>query len=215
MTDTILTDNEDLAVWAAGPEVVIRRCVFARNRERFGNSAALLLNSHAFTLEDCLFADHRNYLWDGITVIAIYYASGTVSGCTLVDNALTAENPAIEIYQASVDFDRTLIAFNEGSAMACLAPSTVTVRCSDFYGNAAGNGICGDDLGGNFSADPLFCGAEIGDYTLDAASPCLPGNHPGGMDCGLIGARGLGCGATPVAETTWGRVRALFRVAAR
>ena len=38
------------------------------------------------------------------------------------------------------------------------------------------------------SADLLFCDAENGDYTLDACSPCLPGNHPDGVDCGLIGA---------------------------
>jgi hypothetical protein len=32
------------------------------------------------------------------------------------------------------------------------------------------------------------------DYRLEPGSPCLPGNHPYGYDCGLIGAHGIGCG---------------------
>jgi len=66
------------------------------------------------------------------------------------------------------------------------------------------------DLGGNFSLDPLFCDPENGDYKLDCNSPCLPGNHPDGVDCGLIGALGQGCGATAVEQTSWGRIKALF-----
>lgn len=55
--------------------------------------------------------------------------------------------------------------------------------------------------------DPLFCGPADcesapsleGDYTLDAASPCLPGNNPIGPF--LIGALGEGCDVfTSVAE---------------
>ena len=43
--------------------------------------------------------------------------------------------------------------------------------------------------------DPLFCDPVNGDWSLDAASPCLPEHSP----CGeLIGALGHGCGTTPV-----------------
>ncbi|MFB3907751.1 MAG: hypothetical protein ACE15D_05030 [Candidatus Eisenbacteria bacterium] len=73
-----------------------------------------------------------------------------------------------------------------------------SVQCCDSYGNSGGDGLCGIDLGGNFSADPLFCDAPNGDYTLDWASPCLPGNHPDGVDCGLIGALDAACGTPPV-----------------
>ncbi len=47
---------------------------------------------------------------------------------------------------------------------------------------------------GNISVDPQFCDAIGDDYTLAETSPCLPGNHPDGYDCGLIGALGQGCG---------------------
>jgi len=62
--------------------------------------------------------------------------------------------------------------------------------------------------------DPQFCLAAPcgwhteGDWSLDAASICLPQNSP----CGeLIGALGRGCGATPATETTWGAIKAMFR----
>ena len=44
---------------------------------------------------------------------------------------------------------------------------------------------------GNFSADPLFCNAGAGDYTLAEASPCAPENSP--AECGLIGAFPVAC----------------------
>ena len=49
-------------------------------------------------------------------------------------------------------------------------------------------------VNGNIAADPLFCAPAIGNYALDAASPCAPEQAPAG--CGLIGAIGVGCGAT-------------------
>ena len=51
-----------------------------------------------------------------------------------------------------------------------------------------------EDLGGNFGADPGFCGASgVDAYGLVAASPCRPGNHPQGAACGLIGAQDEVC----------------------
>ena len=36
-----------------------------------------------------------------------------------------------------------------------------------------------------------------GDFTLEACSPCLPGNHPDGDACGPIGALDEGCPCGP------------------
>ena len=41
-----------------------------------------------------------------------------------------------------------------------------------------------EGVDGNFSAAPLFCDLASGDLTLESSSPCLPGHHPGGSDCG-------------------------------
>ena len=88
-----------------------------------------------------------------------------------------------------------------GAAVESDCLNTPVVNCCDIFANEGGDWvgcIAGQfGVGGNFSADPLLCDAANGDYTLDASSPCLPGNHPQGVDCGLIGTRGLGCGTHP------------------
>ncbi|MEZ4655484.1 MAG: FlgD immunoglobulin-like domain containing protein [Candidatus Eisenbacteria bacterium] len=87
-----------------------------------------------------------------------------------------------------------------------------TIECNDVWGSAV---IDWADLtdpagtGGNFSANPLFCGGDGADgFLVDAASPCLPGNHPDGADCGTVGALGQGCDSSADApgpgETTHG-----------
>ncbi len=82
-----------------------------------------------------------------------------------------------------------------GISLPSPGPSTVVLSCNDVWDSseAAWQGI--EDptgLDGNIAADPLFCADEV--YSLAENSPCLPGNHPDGYDCGLIGALGQGCG---------------------
>ena len=89
------------------------------------------------------------------------------------------------------------------------------ISCSDVFGNTDGDWVgClsgQGTLNGNFSADPLFCNRSEYDLTLAAYSPCLPGNHPAGWDCGLIGALGQGCGPVALTAQTWARVKARYR----
>ncbi|MDH4038264.1 MAG: hypothetical protein OEX18_15085 [Candidatus Krumholzibacteria bacterium] len=61
----------------------------------------------------------------------------------------------------------------------------------------------------NFSGDPMFCGE--GNYYLQSDSPCAPGNHPDGVDCGLIGPLPVGCGPVRTEMKTWGGVKAIYR----
>ena len=64
----------------------------------------------------------------------------------------------------------------------------------------------------NFSADPMFCGAD--DLRIQSDSPCAPGNSPV-AGCNtfneLIGALPADCSVTPVRATTWGQLKALLR----
>lgn len=89
------------------------------------------------------------------------------------------------------------------------------IEC-DVFGNPGGDyaGSAVDQTGFNcnISADPLYCDAATGDYSIDDLSPCAPGNAP----CGeLIGAVSAGCSSTvvegAVAEVSWGRLKALYR----
>ncbi len=108
-------------------------------------------------------------------------ASPTLTGCLTADNAAAT-----------------------GGGIYCRdAGSAPAIACSDVFANAGGNygGTLADQTGinGNISADPLFCDAPGGEYTLDALSPCLPWNN----DCHVqMGAYGWGCGVTAAEETT-------------
>ena len=60
----------------------------------------------------------------------------------------------------------------------------------------------------NFSADPLFCDPDNGDFTIRSNSPCAP---PGVTGCGLIGALGVGCGPVSVEPLSWGGIKGKYR----
>jgi hypothetical protein len=149
------------------------------------------------TIRDCLITDNLSVPSCEAQGLAIDSCSGLIEGCTL---AVYDGGPCsvVGIWGSNIQIDRTIIAFSAGRAVECSYDSHVDWRCCDLYANEGGDAICGDDLDGNFSADPLFCDAANGDYSLDWTSPCLPGNHPDGVDCGLIGARGQGCGTLPI-----------------
>lgn len=98
-------------------------------------------------------------------------------------------------------------------------PDDVEIACTDVFGNEGGD--WGGDaalvagLHGNFSACPGFCNYEVEPYELHlcSASPCLPGGHPSGVSCGLIGALGQGCvcGPSGVEPSTWGAIKAMYK----
>ncbi|MCK4414151.1 MAG: right-handed parallel beta-helix repeat-containing protein [Candidatus Eisenbacteria sp.] len=83
-----------------------------------------------------------------------------------------------------------------GQGIWCASnPELITISCCDVYGNAGGDDLCGTHTD-CFSLDPLLCDAIAGNFHVDDASPCAPGNHPGGAGTcggGLIGARTAGC----------------------
>jgi hypothetical protein len=67
-------------------------------------------------------------------------------------------------------------------------------------------------LNGNISIDPEFCGIDdSGNYFLQSDSPCAPGNHPDGYDCGLIGAFPVNCGKVPARQNTWGSLKEMYK----
>jgi len=114
---------------------------------------------------------------------------------------------------------------DSGGAVACLSASTVTIERCTLAGNigVGGSGVYVNGTStligersiiafGYKGEDPLFCHNSNPSerYSLHSDSPCASESNP---DCGGIGALGVGCGATPVRTTTWGRVKALYREA--
>jgi parallel beta-helix repeat protein len=84
----------------------------------------------------------------------------------------------------------------------------IDLACNDFWNNTDDfhYSAWGCDTTRVMHADPLFCDAAFGDYSLSCYSPCA--NSP---ECGLVGAFGVACGQTAVTETTWGRIKTMFR----
>ncbi len=85
------------------------------------------------------------------------------------------------------------------------------VECNDVWPDSTALVVdcCGIVTRANLNADPLFCDALAGDFQIAEESPCAPANAPEG--CGGIGALGVGCSINPVAKTTWGKLKYLFR----
>ena len=207
---------------------VIRGCRFVQNEASIGGAA--FFTSSPPTLFDCIFQGNRanqgSAIWLGevtgasINLCAFYEndsSQGTVycsaasigiEGCTLSDNrtGIHLSNNSTLVVQ------RTIIVFSsQGAAVSCISGSAA-MTCSDIFGNAGGDWVgCLDGQNGNqgnFSVNPLFCDRQNGNYTLAANSPCLPGNHPNGSKCGIVGSEGEGCSVAAVESTTWGRIKA-------
>lgn len=95
---------------------------------------------------------------------------------------------------------------------------TLAFLCSDADPSrifTAGTATATYDLD-TITAVPIFCGASdcaeapsaSGDYSLDAASPCLAANSP----CGSrMGARDIGCTINSIREASWGRMKSAYR----
>jgi len=120
-----------------------------------------------------------------------------VIGCTLADN----EGAGLWSDLDDVTVERTIAAFNTGPGLEFVSLTVFEVACTDIHGNTGGDwaGIMAEPgIDGNLDIDPLFCNLAGGDIHLQDASPCAPGNHPDGVDCGLIGAAPADCQTSSV-----------------
>jgi len=90
------------------------------------------------------------------------------------------------------------------------------VSCNNVFANSGANYQNGMDptgTNGNISADPQFCAVDppgSGNLFLQSDSPCAPGNHPDGAECGLIGARPVGCGTVSAERMSWGAMKSIY-----
>jgi hypothetical protein len=179
-------------MWVEGFGPEITNCVFNGNSSGQG-IGGMCCSGNGFSIASCVFRGNTGGIYAWGSALEANGGPGLVTGCTAIENV--GPGAALGIRGGvGVHVERSILAFNVGRAMMC-DPAAVDVRCCDFFGNSLGNELCGGDLGGNFSSDPHFCNRT--ECTLSADSPCLPGQHPDGVDCGLVGARGEGCEVPP------------------
>jgi predicted outer membrane repeat protein len=193
-----------------GSSPTIRNCIFTDNKVESSGGAIYVGMGASPGIIRCVF--YNNTAWGGAGLFGYYGSFPTLSGCTFAYNSATYG--AGFMSREWVTAYNTIVAFApEGDAVRGCA----TLSCCNLYGNAGGDWddwcITGQqNLNGNFSADPIFCDPASSNFQLAADSPCLPGGV-----CGLVGARGQGCGlstsvsGTETAPSSWGLVKTLFR----
>jgi len=157
-------------------------------------------------IERCVFARNVAALSGG--AVRLDYSEPTFRNCTFVANA-APEGGGICCGSLSYpSFENCIIAFStQGAAITCTDGSVATTTHSCVYGNAAGDSLCGV-YWENIYEDPLICDPSAGAYGLHEDSPCIPTGNAWGE---LVGARQEECGESPVRQSSWGRIKAIFR----
>jgi len=94
----------------------------------------------------------------------------------------------------AVTLQNCILAGNNSAVIHFIGDDTAQLSGCDIHGNSGGDWV-GDlagqeGIGGNFSADPLFCAVGWDNFTLALDSPCSPTNNP---EVGLVGAYQVGC----------------------
>jgi hypothetical protein len=203
------------AVYCAFSSPTVRNCIFRENTALQGGAIDCGFSDAVF--EDCVIVNNRaeEFPGGGASV-----GEGRVAfvRCTFafnesgIDPGGKRQGGGIHAYDAGVFIRNCIIASStRGEGVSCESGSA-SLLCTNIFGNVGGDwiGCIADQLGqsGNISADPIFCNPALGDFTLQSDSPCLP-EHSG---CGLMGALGVGCGATSIDAMTWGKIKSLYRI---
>lgn len=190
--------------------VTVRNCVFSDN---VGQGLVLRITFGAPTFCNCLFYGNYSEDHSPAPVVAVGYMTThpILSHCTIAENSagITLNlDGGITVENSIIAFCRDGNAFGDDET-----PGPLLLSCSNLFGNhgsedslvAAYGSAC-------FSADPQFCGI-LGsrNFYLQSDSPCVPGNHPGGNECGLIGALPVLCGAVETQTRTWGNIKSLYK----
>ncbi len=220
-----------------GSPMAVFDCDF-RDNTAGGDGGGVVSVDATALVESCRFGSNAaGHNGGGIKYVG---SGGTLRGCTIAANS-ASQGGAVGCSNCTVTIENTIIALNSvGTSIGCQGICHPSFACCDLYGNAGGDWIGNfawqEGINGNFSADPLFCGpvggytpmihAEAPGYSLHGNSPCLPGNHPDGYDCSLIGVHGQGCGITTlrfsvepepaggsaaVEISSWGLIKSRFR----
>ncbi len=198
--------REGGALWM-NDDFAIEACTFSYNHCD-GDGGAVYF-SYPMGLDRCTFwrntADSRG----GACFLSGYSEEPRLTNCTLVENSASAGGGAYLTTSEMASLENTIIAFSlEGGAVECADTGQwLWLSCCDIFGNAGGDwiGCIADQCGayGNLSADPLFCDAASGNFSLHADSPCAPFS-PQNPECDLVGAWPVGCSPSSLPETVSG-----------
>lgn len=202
-------DGAGIALMGEGTAAVVAGCLITGNLctglESRGGGIFVAAQSTP-EIRDCVIAGNRtDGPWSDGGGLYVQYSGVELTNCTFYANYTTgngylAGNVGIEysdFIPIPITITHSIMAFSpDGCGVWCTGSGAPpTISCCDVYGNAGGDALCGTGTG-NFSLDPQLCDPAAGNFHVEDASPCAPGNHPegpGACDGLLIGARRAGC----------------------
>jgi len=224
-------DGGAIQCFSASPRVA--DCVFEASSAA-GGGGALRLSSGATRVTNCVFRSNSAGLRGGAVDIescdvvferctfsgnecyrggAIFVNVGDVSvrRCTLVDNDADTGS-SLRVGQGSVTIEQSILAFGGSDPPLFLDNGSAETFYSCVFGNSGGDSLAGDSHD-NLFVDPLICdlyGTGGGSMSLCSNSPCLSANNAWHLP---IGSKAQGCSDcdSPVTESSWGSIKALFR----
>jgi parallel beta-helix repeat protein len=167
------------------------------------NGAGLVIGGSSTVVRNNLFYRHT-------TVIETWGTGGRIEHNTIDDcgtAVLSQTTTALAI------LNNIIVRAGNG---ILLPAGTHQIQCNDLFaitGTKYGGGVTDlTGIAGNFSLDPEFCGIDdSNNYLLQSDSPCAVGNHPDGVNCGLIGAFDVGCSTVSTKQATWGSIKSKYR----
>ncbi len=185
----------------------ITDCVFSGNSANSSGGGIWCFGFEP-TVAGCIFSGNSAGQHGGGLCCVWYWL--TVTSCTFFGNTAGGLGGGVYSDDASLTITNTIVSFSpDGGAIACEGSTVPEITRCCFFGNigSAGDSLCGAYYD-NLFADPAFCDAESGDFSLREDSPCLPPNNSWNE---LVGALGLGCDTSIVQPTSWGALKARFR----
>ncbi|MGD9401022.1 MAG: hypothetical protein PVF95_02015 [bacterium] len=204
--------------------VTVDSCYFYDNVGYNGGAICCYMHEAEAHILNSVFVGNLAYYSGGAIAVVDMFAE--IHNCTFFENSSPTGSGIADfggpLGCACSDVRRCIIAYGVGGSgyfQSTFCEWNDPLYCTNLYGNEGGDWT--DSIAvrlgvdGNICEEPAFCDIDFEPYDLSLCdcSPCLPGNHPDGYDCGLIGALGEGCVCDPTAvrPTTWGGIKALYR----
>lgn len=183
--------NAGAGIAILGSHISYTRCSFFSNTcDLF--SGAVTAHGSSMNVTDCVFAGNVSLT----TVGAVYYyeSTGNVVGNTLYANQGVQWGSILFQNTSGVSAFKNIISDEVSSYGMAFLGASGTHGCNIFWNNAGGSlygsVLASDDV----EADPVFCDAANGDYTISIHSPAAPANSACGQ---LVGALPTNCNIEP------------------
>lgn len=186
----------------------VERNIFRANQAARGGGA--WLHGPVSVFSENVFASNTATEWGGgFAIGGTQMNYSQIERNTVVSNGAPMGGGAATFDNAHPFFRSGIIAFSTSGSGVHSDGSLLVVVCTDVFGNVGGDWVGPlapqQFINDNFSANPLFCDAASGDFSLRADSPCAA------VPCGPVGALPVGCGAISVRATSWSQIKGWYR----